>query len=208
MKRKVLIVLLALVISNSLLFANAESNNELSKAIKLYKAGNYSECYTTLKDYIKEDSSNVLAYYYLAIASVQVGHPAEALYNYERVLNLSAKSSNVYRYAYKGKICLESPSKCDLALYNSPIESFILNKDNENFSQEVKSKFEQLKIENLMREINRSNDISPDRFKDYKDFSSSLFLDSDALPSMGIQNSHLDSRIIQAMLTNNMELGL
>ena len=40
------------------------------------------------------------------------------------------------------------------------------------FSDEVKSDYERLKIEQLMREINRNENIDPQRFKNYKDFSS------------------------------------
>lgn len=212
MKKRLLAIITMMFITSVIATANAATNKEVANAIKLYKNGNYAECYTNLKDYVKKDSSNVIAYYYLAMSSVQVGQNNEAVSNYQKVLNLAPKNSNIYRYATQGKICIETPDKCEKAIYTSPAESFILNNTGENFSKEVKGKYEQLKIENLMREINRSNSISPDKFKEYKDFSSSSlipslvndeFLNSDS----GLDYNPINSQLIQAMLTNNMTLG-
>lgn len=207
MKKRLFAILTVMLITSIVSTAKAYTNKDVTNAIKLYKAGNYSECYVNLKDYVKKDSSNILAYYYLAISSAQVGKANEAIANYNKVISLSPRNSNIYRYATKGKTCLEEPDKCDKAFYTSPAESFILGNTGENFSTEVKSKYEQLKIENLMREINRSNSISPERFKEYKDFSSSSLIPS----LMDLDNKwgqdSISPQIIQAMLTNNMTLG-
>ena len=173
MKKKLLLVLSMLVISG--MFCNMqakETSSDLTKAIKMYKAGNYSECYTTLNDIIEKDSANALAYYYLAISSVQVGKKEEALANYEKAILLSPKYTNLNRYATKGKTCIESPNKCEDAMFESSVDAFIQSKKGARLSDEVKGELERLRIENLMREINRSGDIEPQKFKEYKDFSS------------------------------------
>ena len=206
MKKKVIVSLSLLLITAFLSIANASTNKEVSSAIKLYKTGNYSECYSSLKEYMEQGEANVLAYYYLAISATQVGKKDEALSNYQKVLNLAPKSSSLYRYAFKGKSCLEEPQKCNTTEYTSTLENFITNNNNEAFTEEVKSKYEQLKIEQLMREINRSKEISPDKFKEYKDFSSYnnlLNLDNE---QNTLFNS-LNPQLIETLLTNNLSSG-
>ena len=44
----------------------------------------------------------------------------------------------------------------------------------------VKSEMDRLKIENMMREINRTDDMNPQKFKEYRDFSS---MNNDDTPS-------------------------
>lgn len=174
MKKKLCLALSALflIFFTSIVEAKSTNSSDLANAIKLYKAGNYSECYVNLNEYIKKDSTNALAYYYLAISSAQVGRKDEALSNYEKAIVLSPKFSNLYNYATKGKICAENPDKCESGFYESPIDEFIRGKNVGKLSEEVKGDFERLKIENLMRDINRENDIDPQRFREYKDFSS------------------------------------
>jgi tetratricopeptide (TPR) repeat protein len=154
--------------------ANANTNTELklADAIKMYKAENYTECYTSLNEIIKKDKGNVLAYYYLAISASQVGKKEEALANYSKVLLLSPVNSNIYKYANKGKICIESPDKCEYAMYGSSLDAFIQSGRNSKISEEVKEEMNSLKLENLRREINRSQDLNPQMFKEYKDYSS------------------------------------
>ena len=64
-------------------------STELAEAIKTYKAQNYSECYVMLENILKEDRGNVLAHYYMAITSAQIGKKEEAIANYDKVLILS-----------------------------------------------------------------------------------------------------------------------
>lgn len=173
MKKKLLMLLSILVLSSSIgmAYSKPASNTELSNAIRLYKAGNYSECYTKLNTIINRGSSNALAYYYMAMTSAQIGKKNEALANYEKAIRLSNPNSNLNKYATKGKTCLESPDKCHAVSSSSAIEDLIYNK-RKGVTDEVRSDYERLKIENMMREINRSEDIDPQRFKEYKDFSS------------------------------------
>lgn len=232
MKKKLLLTLSILVMTSVVLAAHSKptQNTELTNAIKLYKLGNYTECYDKLHSVVKNDPGNALAYYYLAITSAQVGKGVEAVANYERVLNLTPPNSNLARYANKGKRCIETPDKCTEPVFATSLEQFINNKKNDNISDEVKSTFEKLKIENIMREMNRSGDIDPQKFREYRDFSSMNF--DSATPSndeivaairtlqkAGInntgytnnnsmldimENSNLNPQIMQALFANNM----
>lgn len=171
MKKKLLTFLCILAMSASVVMANSENTtNSLVGAIKLYKAGNYSECYTILETVLKNDPANALAYYYMGMTATQIGRKDEAISNYEKAIALSPKGNNLERYAKKGKRCIESPDKCEETLFDT-VEEELINKKGLKFSEEVKSDFERLKIENFMREMNRNDAIEPQRFKEYKDFS-------------------------------------
>ena len=174
MKKKLLIALTALILTSAfgISYAKTTVNSDLAEAIKMYKAGNYSGCYEKLETAIKKDPSNALGYYYKAMTSAQIGKKAEAIENYEKALSVAPSNSNLTTYAEKGLRCLNEPEKCHQAEFESDIDRFIRSKGGARFTDQVRSDYERLKIENMMREMNRSDDIDPRRFKDYKDFSS------------------------------------
>ncbi len=172
MKKKLLMLLSIMILSSTIGIAYSKpvSNAELASSIKLYKTGNYSECYIKLNNMVKRGSANALTYYYLAMTSAQLGKNSEAIANYKKAMALSSEGSNVYSYANKGKVCLETPSKCHETDELSPIDDLLQRKS--GFTEKAKSDYERLKIENLMREMNRTDDMSPQKFKEYRDFSS------------------------------------
>lgn len=175
MKKQLLTILAVIVCSMSLACVEAKTaaTPAVNSAIKMYKAKNYSQCYDTLKRVIEKDPSNALAYYYLAMASAQIGYKEEAISNYSKVISLT-QDGQLQKYAKKGKICLESPEQCGEDVDNlSPLDKFIKREYGSGFSPKVRSDYESQKIENLMREMNRGADVDPAKFKDYKDFSSS-----------------------------------
>ena len=173
MKKYILVLLTALICASSINFANAKttSNTSLASAIKMYKAGNYSQCYAALTNIVEKDPSNAVAYYYLAMTSAQIGKKDEAIANYDKVITLTP-DTQVGRYATKGKTCLETPEKCNDESETSAFYTFVQGRFGSGFTDEVRGEFEKQKIENLMREMNRKNEIEPNKFKEYKDFSS------------------------------------
>lgn len=173
MKKYFFIMLAIIAISTSAnsVIAKTNSNASLSSAIKMYKAKNYSQCYLVLSDIVKKDPSNAVAYYYLAMTSAQVGKKDEAIANYQKVIELSP-SGKLNVYATKGKTCIETPDKCHDADAATELDSFVQSRFGSGFSEKARSDYEKQKIDNMMREMNRKDDISPTKFKDYKDFSS------------------------------------
>ncbi|MBO5737939.1 tetratricopeptide repeat protein [bacterium] len=170
MKKKFIAILTLMLISLS---ASAHSNNiNITDIIKLYKAGNYSECYIKLEEFIKKDSTNALAFYYMGMTSAQLGKKDDAISYYDKVLAIENHNNNLYRFAQKGKRCLETPDKCEESDFGSLEDEFIQSKKGLKYTEKVKSELERLKIENLMREMNREDSIDVNQFKDYKDFSS------------------------------------
>ena len=174
MKKSLLLIASLLILSASITptFAKSGASNDVMKGIKLYKAGNYSACYTKMTKIVEKDPSNALAYYYLAMSASQVGKKEEAMANYTKVISLTSLNSNIGRYANKGRACLESESACEEAsLEPSRGEGFILSKNGPKLSDEVKTQLDNLKREELKRDINRDEIIDPQRFKEYRDFS-------------------------------------
>jgi len=173
MKKKLLMLLGVVILTSTINTAYSKTtvNSDLATAIKMYKAGNYSECYLVVGKAIEADPSNPLAYYYMAMTSAQLGRKDDAISNYEKVLELSPDNNNLSRYANKGKRCLETPDKCQESLYDSIEDEFIQNNRGPRYTDSVRQKFENLKIENMMREINKNGEIAPNKFKEYKDFS-------------------------------------
>lgn len=174
MKKKFLVLLSILVLSSAinLAYSKPATNAELSNAIRLYKSANYTECYSRLNDIIKKDSTNAVAYYYLGMASTQLGKKDEAIESYTKAISLTTPSSSIYAYAQKGKRCLETPDKCQDSYEATSLDEFITSIKKENESTQVRSDYERLRIENLKREINRSDEVAPEKFKEFKDFSS------------------------------------
>ena len=174
MKKKLLSVLLVIMLSAvySVSMAKVTANSDLTEAIKLYKAKNYSGCYSKTDAAIAKDPSNPLGYYYKAMSAAQIGKKDEAIENYDKTLSLSSEKSNLVKYAKKGKRCLETPDKCHESQYDDEADKFIRGRVPSGFSEEARSMFERLKIEQMMRDMNRNDDINPQRFREYKDFSS------------------------------------
>ena len=173
MKKNLLIILgLIILASTCQVYAKNSASTELTNAIKTYKSGDYSDCYSKLEQILKNEPGNALAYYYMAMTSAQIGRKEEAISNYDKAIALTSANNNLSRYAKKGKRCLETPDKCNETLYDSLDDEFIQNELGPKFSEEVKSDLERLKIENFMREMNRNENIDPKEFKNFKDFSS------------------------------------
>ena len=172
MKKRVLGFLITAILFASTSVANSmtSSTDEVIYAVNLYKNQNYTECYDRLNEYVKQDTSNALAYYYLAMSATQIGKESEALENYTKALNLVPQNSKLSAYAKKGKLCIETPDACTEDVYTTPLETFI--RDNaSSLSDTVNSKLEQLKIEEMMRKMNRFEDIQKDTYKEFRDFS-------------------------------------
>ena len=234
MKKSLLLSLFLIFITSNIAFSEYNVESTLPNAIKLYKNGNYSQAYCILEDVVAKDPSNPLAYYYLAMASTQLGKKDEAILNYDKVLTLETKNSNLKRYAKKGKTCIETPDNCHNAMYETIEEEFLF-KRGVKFSDKVKNDYEQLKLENMMREMNRNDSIEPQKFKEFKDFSSIPTNDEivaaiRVLQKAGINNivggndlymnntrqdsmlnmlgtSGANQHLIQALLTNNITQG-
>ena len=174
MKKGFLLFTVALLIGlSSVVQAKTSAKGSLAEAIKMYKAKNYSQCYVLLDNIVKNDPSNALAHYYLAMTYAQIGRSTDAMESYQKVIDLVPEGKlNVY--ATKGKTCIETPEKCHETVETNVLDEFIRGRFGSGFSEEARGEYEKQKIENLMREMNRNGDIEPNKFEGYKDFSSQV----------------------------------
>ena len=179
MKKPILILLSVMVLGMATVVnaKQATTNPATAAAIKLYKAGNYTQSYLTFSEIVKKDPSNALAYYYLGMSSVQLGRRDEAISNYTRAMELSPNGI-LGSYAKKGIKCAEDPLTCHevpvqtKAEEESPEDKFIRGAYGSGLSEKARGVHEKQKMENIKREINRRDEIAPQSFKEYRDFSS------------------------------------
>lgn len=200
MKKHILVLLSVLICSTSIAMVEAKTaaTPEVNQAIKMYKAKNYSQSYDTLKAITEKDPSNALAYYYLAMSAAQIGKREEAIDNYTKVINLT-EHGQLNKYAEKGRTCLTSPERCheDNSEPRDELDEFVKRPYGSGFSDEVRSDYEKHKIENLMREMNRGKDVEPQKFKDYKDFSSEVPTNDEIVAALRVlQRAGLDNTVL------------
>ena len=172
MKKYIVLSLLTLLICSSTVSAKNYNTPELSNAIGVYKSGNYAESFSRFNEIVRKDSSNALALYYLAITAAQIGRKDTASSAYKRVLELAPEGSKLKAYAKRGATCLDDPVACRQEEAASEMDKFIQQTFGSGFSEKARSEYEKLKIENMMREMDRNGDIPAQRFREYKDFSS------------------------------------
>ena len=173
MKKTALLILSLAIMSATIgtAYSKTATSTELAEYINLYKSQNYTECYDRLSAYVLKEQANALAYYYLAMSATRLGKKDEAIDNYSKAISLAPVNSNLSAYARKGKRCIETPDACEEAVYDTPLEEFIKKSGYVKVSDEVNSQIEKLKIEEMMRKMNRFEDIDRDTFKQYRDFS-------------------------------------
>ena len=146
------------------------SNVTLQGAIQKYKTGNYTGCIQDLEAYTRNEQSNALAYYYLAIANVQAGRKENAIQAYDRVLALKPNEI-LLDYATKGKVCLQEPQFCYksniIKEEDTEIDKFI--KDKNQFMYRDAQKEETKKsLDSLKNRINSDEEINHTEFEEYE----------------------------------------
>lgn len=215
MKKYILVLMATIICVSTMNFACAKSttsSSALANAIRLYKTGNYSQSYIAFNNIVKRDPSNAVAYYYLAMTSAQMGKKDEAIANYSKVISLSP-NGQLGRYATKGKTCIETPDKCHEESEESAEDRFIQSRFGSGFSDKARSEYEKQKIENLMREMNRGNDVNPQKFRDYKDFSSATPTNDEIVAALRVLQRAGLSDILKnnvnemSLLTGNNEIN-
>ena len=177
-KLALLLTILTLVSFSGAGYAKTNTNSDLMTAIRMYKAQNYTQSYSKLQTYIKKDPSNPLAYYYLAMVYVQVGNQPEAVANYDKAIALAPKGGNLSKYAERGKICITDAAKCQELRATEDLGFESTN--GKIWTDKVRSEYERLRLENMMREINNYDDAVPSDIRKFKDFSG---MNNDAVPT-------------------------
>ena len=146
------------------------SNVTLQGAIQKYKTGNYTGCIQDLEAYTRNEQSNALAYYYLAIANVQAGRKENAIQAYDRVLALKPNEI-LLDYATKGKVCLQEPQFCYksniIKEEDTEIDKFIKDK-NQFMYKEAQKEETKKSLDSLKNRINSDEEINRTEFEEYE----------------------------------------
>lgn len=173
MKKFYLLSISLLLIFGQALSCNASSRNyttgPVSVAIKKYKIGNYTGCLQDTQIIVKNDPSNVVAYYYMAMSYSQAGKKDKAIESYQKVLSLNPNAT-LARYATMGKRCLETPDKCKETDQSSEIDKLIATPTGDGLSAKVRADLEQKRLESVREEINNGKDINDYQLRQFKDY--------------------------------------
>lgn len=164
-KNVFLSLLICLLLSFS---AIAEEDNEfLKEGIKSYKEGNYLRTVQIMEEVVEDNPGSALAYYYLAMAYVQVGNADDAKEAYDNVIMLSP-GSQLSRYAEIGKNLLEI--RPEEKLPEAPVLKTKKSKT-EFYTENVEKDMEERNLKFLIEKMNRNKTVQPEDYQDFKDFS-------------------------------------
>ena len=139
-------------------------NAQTASAIKMYKNRNYIECLQVLYEVVDKDPSNVLAYYYIAIAQARLGKADKAKEAYERVIELNS-STQLTKLSQNGIECLDDVTKCK--------SEFTLSASQKAMDA-VNAQLEEKKIDSIKTMVNQKNniqDVPPEYLNGLKDYS-------------------------------------
>ncbi|MEI8129807.1 MAG: hypothetical protein WCG95_09365 [bacterium] len=166
-------VLIILVQASACSFANGSVSTPLKIAVKKYKAGNYTGCLQDCQSIVKNEPSNALAYYYIAMSYVQAGKQKEAIVNYDKVLSLKS-NARLLEYAATGKRCLETPNQCVLDPASedySDIDKFLATPVTNVLSDTVKKDIENKSLNGIRNDINNGKEIDNYNLRKLNEFS-------------------------------------
>ena len=164
MKKILIILFLAVFAISGYASAKSYYNSQTASAIRMYKNKNYIECLQVMYDVVDKDPSNVLAYYYIAIAQARLGNADKAKEAYERVIELNA-STQLSNLSRNGIECLEDSTKCKSAFTMSASQKAL---------DSVNAQLEETKINSIKTMVNQKNnvqDVPPEFLDGLKDYS-------------------------------------
>lgn len=155
MKKRLLSILLISGLMISCLAADASTkyNQQIKYAISKYKVRNYTGCIQDLTPIVKKDPSNVVAYYYLANAYMQIGAKDKASENFEKVISLNS-APMLTSYSLQAKYCMNSGERCDYKRLNSS-QTSEMAKNPEEYVKALFQKQEGTELDQEKVEIDR-----------------------------------------------------
>lgn len=169
-KQLVYVIATFIILAQSSSLAYAKTDGMTNIAIKKYKHGNYTGCLQDCQYIVKNNPSNAIAYYYMAMSYSHAGKKDEAINAYSKVLSLKT-SQMLADYARTGKTCIESPDKCSLDMSTkftpvtqelSDIDRFVSSPSLE--SNSVKQDLRQKHLNELKNEINSDKEMDSYEF--------------------------------------------
>jgi len=164
MKKFLLSIFVISFVLCNIAMAKTNYTPQVNSAIQMYKNRNYTECLQVMYEVVNKDPSNVLGYYYIAIAEARLGNIEKSKAAYQRVIDLNT-STQLSKYAKNGIECLEDPTKCKSEHNINPGQKAIDN---------VNAQIEDKKIQTVKDIVNQKQniqDVPVNYMKDFKDYS-------------------------------------
>lgn len=163
-------------------------NATTKSAIAKYKSGNYTGSLQELYTILKKDSSNAVAYYYLAMVYTKIGETEAAKSCYQMVINLNPNDT-IVDYATRGKACLMDAATCGLSTAITTnndetldeLDKFIQDPFNNGFSKELNDQLRQKQLDKIQNKMNRGLPLSEDDLKKLQEFNKSEAITGDKL---------------------------
>ena len=94
-------------------------NPELIKgAIAKYKEKNFLGCISDLRQYVMQDPSSAVGWYYLGNAYMNIAMKQDAHYSFDKVVQLNTVPK-LTSYAIQAKVCMENPARCEYQNFNA-----------------------------------------------------------------------------------------
>ncbi len=148
-------------------------NGTLGSAINKYKAANYTGCLQELFSIIKRDPSNVVAYYYMALAYSHVDMTDDAVEAYEKVIALDP-NSYIAEIATKGRDCISGGPACHPENENSEnqdeLDQFINSPYGNGLSPEINAQMKKQELDSIYNTINDKKNLDSDDIQKIRNF--------------------------------------
>ncbi len=138
------------------------SDATIRAMVSKYKSQNYLGCIQDTNKILKDDPSNIYAYYYKGLSYYQLGQHEQATDAFTNVENLNSNETLV-NYARRAKACIETPEAC--AAYaegnKTTLDKFIQSK--KFFDTPVQAEVNKKKLERIKENINDSVNNTPEQ---------------------------------------------
>ncbi len=163
-------------------------NATTKSAIAKYKSGNYTGALQELYTILQKDSSNAVAYYYLAMVYTKIGETEAAKSCYQMVINLNPNDA-IVDYATRGKACLMDAATCGLSTAITTngdetldeLDKFIQDPFGNGFSKELNDQLRQKQLDKIQNKMNRGLPLSEEDLKKLQEFNQSEAITTDKL---------------------------
>ncbi len=155
------LALLSFVAIQTGVFAQT-SDATIRAMVGKYKKQNYLGCIQDTNKILKEDPSNIYAYYYKGLSYYQLGQHEQATEAFTNVENLNSNQTLV-QYAQRAKACITTPEAC--AAYaegnKTELDKFIQSK--KFYDKSVQAEVNKKKLDRIRENINDSVNSTPEQ---------------------------------------------
>lgn len=131
------------------------SDSAIRAMVAKYKKQNYLGCIQDTNKILKDDPSNIYAYYYKGLSYYQLGQQTQATEAFTNVENLNSNATLV-EYAQRAKACIATPEAC--AVYaegnKTDLDKFVESK--KFFDTTVQAEVNKKKLDRIRENINDS----------------------------------------------------